>query len=303
METNPNLKFGFTLIELSIVLVIIGLIIGGVLVGRDLIAAATIRSQISQIEKYQAAVNTFRSKYGYLPGDIPDPLPASMALRLPQLQEHGAQVVCRDGNGILTGMSPANGCILAGPIQNGEPVMVWVDLSTAGLIEGGFNTATPDPLTYAIVTATSTPGLSSFYPVAKIGGGNYVVISSGGATGFGSTGDGLNYFAVTGISSLSLVQDYSQLIPIMGITVAQAYAIDAKIDDNYPMSGSVIATGHMGLLIALPGWDIVSGHQQGQQPGLQRAALTMVALSGPQHYSTGYNNGSGVNCVLSFRFR
>ena len=67
------LKVGFTLIELSIVLVIIGLIIGGVLVGRDLISAAGVRAQISQIEKYQSAVNTFRGKYGYLPGDISDP--------------------------------------------------------------------------------------------------------------------------------------------------------------------------------------------------------------------------------------
>lgn len=42
---------GFTLIELSIVLVIIGLIVGGVLVGRDLIKAAEVRAQVSQIEK------------------------------------------------------------------------------------------------------------------------------------------------------------------------------------------------------------------------------------------------------------
>src|SRR5476649_123700 len=65
-------RAGFTLIELSIVLVIIGLIVGGVLTSRDLIAAAQIRAQISQIEKYQTAVNTFRGKYGYLPGDIPN---------------------------------------------------------------------------------------------------------------------------------------------------------------------------------------------------------------------------------------
>ena len=62
---------GFTLIELSIVLVIIGLLAGGVLVGRDLIAAAALRSQITQIEKYNAAANTFRAKYGFLPGDLP----------------------------------------------------------------------------------------------------------------------------------------------------------------------------------------------------------------------------------------
>jgi prepilin-type N-terminal cleavage/methylation domain-containing protein len=47
---------GFTLIELSIVLVIIGLIVGVILVGPDLIEAATIRSQISQIDKYNTPV-------------------------------------------------------------------------------------------------------------------------------------------------------------------------------------------------------------------------------------------------------
>ncbi len=68
-----NLSPGFTLIELAIVLVIIGLIVGGVLVGQDLIAAARIRSQLSQIDKYNTAVITFRLKYNVLPGDmLPD---------------------------------------------------------------------------------------------------------------------------------------------------------------------------------------------------------------------------------------
>ena len=51
-------------------LVIIGLIVGGVLVGQDLIRAAEVRATISQIEKYNTAVNTFRGKYDALPGDI-----------------------------------------------------------------------------------------------------------------------------------------------------------------------------------------------------------------------------------------
>jgi prepilin-type N-terminal cleavage/methylation domain-containing protein len=59
----------FTLIEMSIVLVIIGLIVGGVLVGQSLISAAAVRAQISQIERYQTAVNAFRDKYSGLPGD------------------------------------------------------------------------------------------------------------------------------------------------------------------------------------------------------------------------------------------
>ncbi len=66
----PQTKnIGFTLIELSIVIVIIGLIIGGVLFGRDLIKAAEIRSQIQQIEQIETEINTFKLKYNCLPGD------------------------------------------------------------------------------------------------------------------------------------------------------------------------------------------------------------------------------------------
>lgn len=60
---------GFTLIELSIVLVIIGLLVGGVLVGTDLIKSAGNRAYVSQLQSYNAAVNSFKLKYNCLPGD------------------------------------------------------------------------------------------------------------------------------------------------------------------------------------------------------------------------------------------
>jgi len=73
MQKTKNIKTsGFTLIELSIVLVIIWLIIGGVLTGQDLIKSAEIRAQISQIEKYNTAVNAFKLKYNCTPGDCPN---------------------------------------------------------------------------------------------------------------------------------------------------------------------------------------------------------------------------------------
>ena len=53
-------QMGFTLIELSIVLVIIGLIVGGVLLGRDLIHAAEVRSVISDVERFRTAALTFQ---------------------------------------------------------------------------------------------------------------------------------------------------------------------------------------------------------------------------------------------------
>src|ERR1700744_2868548 len=98
---SHHLQQGFTLIELSIVLVIIGLIVGGILVGQDLIRAAETRAQISQIEKYNSAVNTFRGKFGALPGD--------MALSVANQFGFATGSSCdgttgkRDGNGLLDG--------------------------------------------------------------------------------------------------------------------------------------------------------------------------------------------------------
>jgi prepilin-type N-terminal cleavage/methylation domain-containing protein len=60
---------GFTLIDLSIVLVIIALIVAGVLIGKDMIEVASMRKQVGYVEKIKTATNTFRLKYGCLPGD------------------------------------------------------------------------------------------------------------------------------------------------------------------------------------------------------------------------------------------
>ena len=61
---------GFTLIELSIVIVIIGLIAGGILVGKDMIRAAEIRAIATELQHYRAAVKTFEATYDALPGDM-----------------------------------------------------------------------------------------------------------------------------------------------------------------------------------------------------------------------------------------
>jgi len=63
------MKRGFTLVELSIVLVAVGLMIGGVLIGQSLIHSAKINKIVKQLSEYDAAVSTFRTKYKSLPGD------------------------------------------------------------------------------------------------------------------------------------------------------------------------------------------------------------------------------------------
>lgn len=66
------MRAGFSLVELSIVLVIIGLITGGILTGQNLIRAAELRSIATDFEKYQTATKAFKDQYYALPGDLPN---------------------------------------------------------------------------------------------------------------------------------------------------------------------------------------------------------------------------------------
>lgn len=80
-------------------LVIVGLVVGGVLVGRDLISAAEVRAQITQIEKFNQAVNTFYGKYQALPGDMNGPTAAQYGFAAGTNCTGG--IGGRDGNGLI----------------------------------------------------------------------------------------------------------------------------------------------------------------------------------------------------------
>jgi prepilin-type N-terminal cleavage/methylation domain-containing protein len=62
---------GFTLVELAIVLVIIGILLAGILKGQQMIENAKIKNVINQANGLTAAVYAYQDRYGYLPGDDP----------------------------------------------------------------------------------------------------------------------------------------------------------------------------------------------------------------------------------------
>lgn len=66
--TNSK-KYGFTLVELAIVLVIIGLLIGGILAAQSMVQTAKIQKVVKQIGQYDAVIANFITKYNQIPGD------------------------------------------------------------------------------------------------------------------------------------------------------------------------------------------------------------------------------------------
>jgi prepilin-type N-terminal cleavage/methylation domain-containing protein len=294
---------GFTLIELSIVLVIIGLITGGVLVGRDLINAAYIRAQISQIEKFNTAVNTFYGKYQALPGDMNNQTAQDYGFSMAVHNGAGGQGT-GDGNGILestvgSSCNLGGGCSVSVPSVGDENGVFWVDLSSqvaGNLIEGSFNS----------VTETSYAGLTSitrvplFLPAAKLGSGNFVYTVSI---------NGINYYGVQVVT-----QTAGLVVGTPGMTVSQAYNIDKKVDDGYPTTGNVAAV----VNINFPNWAMGGGGSETYQPSgsvFSGIAATAGNAAGPTtcfdapsvgsttNYSTEINGGAGLNCALIFKIQ
>src|SRR5690349_22109844 len=102
---------GFTLIEIAIVLVIIGLLLGGVLKGQELITGARVRNIIKQQDGVKAAYFGFLDRYRALPGDY-----ASAATTITGM----STAACNGGNG--------NGDGTIGTTNN-ENILVWEHLS------------------------------------------------------------------------------------------------------------------------------------------------------------------------------
>jgi len=148
-EETRTTEAGFTLVELSIVLVIIGLLVSGVLVGQNLIQGATIRSQIKQIEDLNTTVNAFRDKYRFLPGDIT----TTRSNRWGLANSNG------DGDGLLTA---AAGDLTA---YDGEIQFFWVHLGQAEMVNTNFIVGTV---------------IGDSFPEARIGRGGIVVGSDSG---------------------------------------------------------------------------------------------------------------------------
>lgn len=124
-----HVQAGFTLIEMAIVLVIVGLLLTGVLKGRELVTAARVRALSNQAAAVQAAYYGFLDSYRHVAGDMP-------ASEAAQVLRDAPAGVGGNGNGRL---DTAEGGLWT------EPNAFWAHLSAAGYLNGRFVGATAAP--------------------------------------------------------------------------------------------------------------------------------------------------------------
>jgi prepilin-type N-terminal cleavage/methylation domain-containing protein len=120
--SSRNRQSGFTLIEIAIVLVIIGLLLGGVLKGQELINTARVRALNNSVDGVTAAWFSFQDRYRAFPGDY-----AQASVNLPGI------VAAGDGDG--------NGLVGSTAAEAAERPNVWTHLAAAGYITGSFDAA------------------------------------------------------------------------------------------------------------------------------------------------------------------
>ncbi|MFZ4542078.1 MAG: type II secretion system protein [Rickettsiales bacterium] len=228
---------GFTLVELAIVLVIIGLIVGGVLVGQDLIKAASIRSVITDLEKYNAAATTFRGKYNGLPGDLLNTKAFEFGLNATAATDGN-----RDGS---AGKGDGNGVIEACAVSaNGfgcETGLFWVDLSRAAFIPASYNSYTS--LTAALATANFAVNV----PKTKLRDSTSVTVYNNAGRNYFAIGTTTMTAAIAAVATAGPLS-YTASTSAASLSPLEARNMDEKMDDGSSQTGTVIAlpNGAMG---------------------------------------------------------
>lgn len=230
MKHAPTRKeHAFSLVELSIVLVILGLLTGGILSGQSLIRASELRSVAADFTRYHTAVNTFRDKYMAIPGDMPN------ATRFWGAQDSG------DGLGAdCTGTASTTALTCNGNGDNSisfnveyyEIFRFWQHLANAGLIEGTYSGVTGGGSNaHCLPSGNCAPSKisSAFFGVrhmANTANGNIV-----------ATNANTFYFGALHPSGMPIY-------PI--IKAEEAWNIDTKLDDGKPGYGIVIGPSATG---------------------------------------------------------
>ena len=226
------MRRGFSLVELSIVLVILGLLVGGILAGRSLIRASELRAVGTEYQRYKTATHAFRDKYFAVPGDF------AQATRVWGRLVANAQCVTNNSAAVNAtgGACDGNGDGMidraTSNSRSGENFQVWRQLALAGLIEGS----------YTGIAGTNDNDehiMGENHPVSKLANGGW-----GAEYATASVASPQNYAVQYG--NYFIIGSYNENSKPnrMVMRPEEAWNIDTKLDDGQPGYGIVIARYH-----------------------------------------------------------
>lgn len=228
MRYAVPMKRGFSLVELSIVLVILGLLVGGILAGQSLIRASELRAVSTEYQQWTTATNAFRDKYFALPGDFRD------ATRFWGRMNSNADCITRSSASVASpgacdGVGDGAVNSAAAASQSGERFQFWLHLNRAGMIPGDYT------------------------GIAGTGGGEHTVIGvnapasklSNGGWGVGawdnSGGGGASFNAFNFGNYYSLGRQDTGGWPWNNLLKPEeAWNLDTKLDDGKPATGKMM---------------------------------------------------------------
>ncbi len=223
---------GFSMIEIAVVLVVIGMIVAGITAGRKMIHQSRLNGVMSDFNMYQTAINNFSMQYDALPGDMTN------------ASSYWPGVASNNGNGNKFVASIAPSTLV-------ESLDFYQHLALAGLIEGSYDGYID--LTTPVVVGTNVPASSIegavFFPWSH----QRNAVSSLWTAGFGIGG-----YAAPEENFIVLGGETGGW-PVYGaLTPEDAKSIDKKMDDAMPGDGKIV-----GAPGATPPYECATSHASG----------------------------------------
>lgn len=223
-------RAAFTLVEISVVIAIIALLIGGVLTGKEMLYKAKVNKLGAEAVHYRTAMRQFKDKYNFWPGDFPN------ATQIWGRADGGTDVFanCTAPNATpSTGKATCNGDgngAIRGAASLGENFRAWQHLSAAEMIAGKYTgvSANSADTVYAVI--------GSNVPAAALPNSGFWLYSWDVLVANSAYFDGeYRNVMVLGANVAASYPFNALLTPVEG------FALDTKYDDGIPSSGQVVS--------------------------------------------------------------